>query len=109
MFRYEVRGEPDHTSSIAATFTKYKVHWDVRLIPLRLFSYGFADNFYSDSDWKRVHRLKTLIEESRWVSPLIAVRDKEGYYILEGAHRLVALGMLGAKSLPAIIVEDLEP
>lgn len=109
MFRYAVRGEPDHTSSIAATFTDYKVHWEVRKIPIHLFNASFGANFHSDSDRKRVQRLKEQIKESRWVTPLIAVRDKEGYYILEGAHRLVALGELGAKTLPAIIVEDLEP
>jgi hypothetical protein len=107
-FHYETRGEPDNRSSVAATLSSYRIRPGIHRVPLSQFDATFRANFYSASDRKRVDALKARIEASGWVSPLIVVYDAEGPYVLEGAHRLVALGELGAADVPALIVDDLE-
>lgn len=104
----EVRKNVDNTSSISSTFTRYHVLKGIREVPLSVFSavvYAAAD------DSTRVERLAAAIEESGEISPLIIVVDKEGVddpYVLEGNHRAAALQALGAKSLPAMVVVDLD-
>ena len=47
-----------------------------------------------------------LLRDRLWMQG--AVVDKEGPYILEGAHRLGALYLVGVKHIPALVVLDLE-
>jgi predicted double-glycine peptidase len=107
-FVYEVRGETPNMESIAATLTNYKVRRGVVRIPISEFDASFRANFYAADDHARVKSLAEKIQASGWVSPLIVVKDAEGYYVLEGAHRLVALGQLGAADIPATVVDDME-
>jgi hypothetical protein len=103
-----VREKVDNTSSIASTFTRYHVLKGIREVPLSVFS----SNFYASADDNaRVEWLAAAIAESGEISPLIVVVDKEGVddpYVLEGGHRAAALQALGAKSLPAMVVVDLD-
>lgn len=102
-----VRGDAPNQESISATLDDYEIV-GIKWLPLTEFNSSFRANFYSTSDWNRVERLTEEIRKSGWVSPLIAVHDSQGYYILEGGHRLVALGNLQVSKLPALVVIDLE-
>lgn len=106
--KYEIRGEPDHLGSISSSLgSEYRIRPGIHRVALSEFEApSFAQNFYSVSDRKRVDDLKQKIRSSGWVSPLIVVYDQEGAYVLEGAHRLVALHELGSKDLPALVVDD---
>lgn len=64
--------------------------------------------FYARDDMDRARALAQEIERSGWVAPLIIVIDAEGPYILEGAHRFVALTLLGKTQFPALVVLDTE-
>ncbi len=63
----------------------------------------------SADDERRVEELAANIKENKKISPLIVVDDgdPEGPYVLEGGHRLDALERIGAESLPALVVLDL--
>ncbi|HEX9704468.1 MAG TPA: ParB N-terminal domain-containing protein [Gemmatimonadales bacterium] len=100
-------GTVENTGSIEATFTEYEVLPGLREIPVADFP-GAAprDMFYSKSDLDQVRELTAAIRESGEISPLIIAVDAEGPYVLEGAHRLAALHELGAKSFPALVVEE---
>ena len=69
---------------------------------------GLSSIFYAKDDFDRSKALAEKIKESGWVDPLIIVIDKEGPYLLEGAHRFVALFYLKKKYFPALVVIDLE-
>jgi len=56
---------------------------------------------------KRTRLLAEQIQQNNRISPLIVVIDKEGPYVLEGGHRFDALGALGAKSFPAVVVVEI--
>lgn len=78
----------------------------VREIPLDAFEVTDArDLFYAADDIRRSSALAQEIQESGRIDPLIVVVDEEGVYVLEGVHRLAALSELGARSLPALVVE----
>jgi ParB-like chromosome segregation protein Spo0J len=55
-----------------------------------------------------VKKLAEEIKETNEINPLIVVIDNEGLYVLEGGHRLAALHLLGKKTLPALVVRDLD-
>ena len=96
-------------SSISATLTDYIILKGIRIA--RMDYFDVTGKSYSTSENKRIHDLENDIKESGTISPLIVVVEKEGDYILEGAHRLDALYNLGIKEFPALIVinnEDLE-
>jgi hypothetical protein len=101
----------DNVGSIASSFTKYAVLDGVRSVPLSLFNTKLGSLFYAADDFDRAERLAEEIRRSRAVSPLIVVVDQKGVsqpYVLEGAHRLGALGLLRARSMPALVVVDLD-
>lgn len=107
-FDYEIAGQPSNTDSIAATFNDYRVEPGIQLIPIGEFDASFKYNYAAADDRARIDELKIAITKSGQVEPLIAVKDDEGYYILEGGHRMVALYELGAEALPAMVVVDLD-
>ena len=94
-----------NTSSISATFTNYEVISGVKELRMSLFG-GPESVFYARDDFDRSKRLAEEIRQSGQIKPLIVVVDEEGPYLLEGAHRFVALHILGKKSFPALIVID---
>lgn len=101
-----VRAEIPNQSSIGASFIDYEVLPGVREVKMSELSPEKL--FYAKNDWDRVATLADEIGESGEIAPLIIAIDKDGPYILEGAHRYGALHKLGAKSFPAQVVIDLE-
>ena len=103
----EVLEDIPNTSSISASLYKYEILKGVREVSMDLFD--LPNSLFKDQ--KEVNRCKNLskeIEINNKISPLIVVVDKEGPYILEGAHRFDALYYLQAKSFPALVVIDLD-
>lgn len=94
----------DNMASIGATLNRY-TSLGVRELPFE----DFCDPkrlFYAADDHNHAAKLAEAIKASGKINPLIVVHDKEGPYILEGAHRFVALHHLGAKTFPALVVRD---
>ena len=104
-----VREDVPNFSSISASLNDYEIVPNIQDIPMTDIPYPQKENlFYSSDDFRRVEELASQIKESQEINPLIVVQDKEGYYVLEGAHRLAALNELGVSSFPAVVVRDLE-
>ena len=80
----------------------------VRAVPMSSFEVTAPrDLFYAADDIKRVKELAEQIKQSGRIDPMIVGVDEKGNYIIEGAHRLGALNLLGAKEFPALIaIED---
>ena len=79
----------------------------LREVPMDKFPAASAkDSFYAADDMRRVRDLSGEIKQSGRIDPLIVVEDADGFYVLEGGHRLSALHELGAKSFPAHVVRD---
>ena len=54
-----------------------------------------------------VKRLAGAIEQlGRYLDPIIAVRERGGYWTPNGSHRLAALKRLGARTITALVVPD---
>lgn len=105
-----VRPKVDNTGSISATFDddEYTVLDGVREVRMDFFDSSPYDLFSAKNDLDRARSLADEIGESGEISPLIVVFDDDGPYILEGAHRLAALNILGAESFPALVVDARE-
>lgn len=100
----------DNRDSIDATLEDCIELEFVRVVELDSFeSKSVADLFVAANDHRRCERLAEQIEASGRIDPLIVAFDAEGPYIIEGAHRLGALMLLGKKALPALVVVDLSP
>lgn len=104
----EVTTNIPNQSSISATIDDYEILDGVRELPLSDFNSKPTDLFYAADDIKRTKELAEKIKRNGKIDPLIVVIDKEGPYILEGAHRLGALDILGKKTFPAQVVIDNE-
>lgn len=94
-----VRNEVPNESSIDSSIDNPTVLRGIREVPL------------SDFEAPPIRNIKTkalaeAIKQSGEINPLIVVIDKEGPYILEGANRYDAMKILGAKSIPAMVVLD---
>jgi hypothetical protein len=97
-----------NTGSIPASFDKYEVDAGIRSVPMSAFKGSNPyDLFRSADDIKRVKDLAGQIKENKYIDPLIIAIDNQGPYVLEGAHRLGALNLLGVKNFPALVVRDL--
>ena len=94
-------------SSIGASLYDYTILKGIRQVKMKEFD-GPRSVFYAKDDFDRSRDLAEKIKISGEISPLIIVVDREGPYILEGAHRYVALYYLKAKAFPALIVVDTE-
>lgn len=102
---FEVGDRIPNIDSIGSSLGEYRTLPGVREVPmadLPTAGAGYADV----RDQERVLELAAQIRESGRVDPLIVVVDSEGPYVLEGAHRLDALHLLGVKSFPALVVVD---
>ena len=95
----------DNTDSISATLDDWDELKGIRAVKMKEFD-GPRSVFYAKDDFDTARDLAEKIKVSKEISPLIIVIDNEGPYILEGAHRYVALYYLKAKSFPALIVVD---
>lgn len=95
-----------NTSSIDASVPNAEVLPGIREVPMSDFE--LTGTHYSVEGTQRIQELAKRIQESGEISPLIAVLDAQGPYILEGATRSDALYRLQAKSFPALVVVDLD-
>ncbi len=97
-----------NTGSISATFSpdEYSELPGIRAVSMsELEITDPRQLFYSADDMKQTRELAEEIRSSGRIDPLIAVRDDEGLYILEGGHRLGALHLLGKKQFPAVVLD----
>ena len=63
--------------------------------------------YQRDPSEPHVKRLMNVIETlGRFLDPIIAIRQDEGYWTPNGNHRLQALRKLGAKTIVALLVTD---
>ena len=62
--------------------------------------------FYAANDFKRFKSLAQEISITKQIKPVIVVLEKEGPYVLEGAHRCAALFELKIPNIPALVVVD---
>lgn len=104
---YLVREDIPNTSSIGASLENYKT-LGLREVPMNAFSVQGKPEYYSKSNREYTQNLAEQINQNKELNPLIVVKDKEGYYVLEGGHRFDALRELDAQSFPALVVEDLD-
>ena len=95
----QVKDETPNTDSIAATFSEYEVLPGIRVV-------SFSEFSGPDAPTKRTQKLAADINDSGEISPLIVAIDKNGPYILEGAHRYDALQIIGKTEFPAMVVID---
>lgn len=95
----KVRDHIPNTDSIGATFNNPKVMPGIREVP-------FSDFDAPADKSPRSRDLAGQIKQSGEINPLIVAIDKDGPYILEGAHRYDALKMNGHETFPAKVVID---
>ena len=100
-----VLSDVPNTSSISSSFGDWEELPGIREVPMSDFG-GPRSVFYAADDFRRSRELALQIRESGEISPLIIAIDDDGPYILEGAHRFVALHELGAEAFPALVVID---
>ncbi len=98
-----VRDDVPNTSSIDGYMAEQEELSGVRAVLMSDFG-GPSSVFYAADDFERSRRLALDIEFSREINPLIVGVDEKGPFIIEGAHRFVALWNLGKKCFPAIVV-----
>ncbi|MDX2010499.1 MAG: ParB N-terminal domain-containing protein [Myxococcaceae bacterium] len=69
-----------------------------------------ATDYQRDRSETHVKKLANAMERvGRYLDPVIALRHDDGfYYSPNGNHRLGAMGLLGAKSIVALVVPDAE-
>ena len=94
--------------SIEASLSDYTILKGVRVVPMSAVNGDPKALFYAKNDQDRARALAEKIRENGYIDPLIVVLDSEGPYILEGAHRLGALFLLGKGAFPALVVQDNE-
>jgi hypothetical protein len=96
----KVRDSVPNTSSIGASLDDHETLPGIREFPMSELPAPPEIN-------ARTKNLAAQIKQSGEINPLIVAIDKDGPYILEGAHRFDALKINGAKSFPAMVVHDL--
>ena len=99
-----VREDVPNTDSIAATYDNYEVLDGIRQISME--GWFPEDTFIAKDDIDKSRVLAEEIEKSGEISPLIVGIENGKPYIVEGNHRLAALGVLGVDSFPAMVVVD---
>ena len=103
-----IRDEVPNLGSIRSSLTNWEEVPGIQQIPMSEFNAAPRDLFYAADDLAHVDSLANEIRQSGEISPLIVVQDSEGYYVLEGAHRLGALHEMGQPSVPALVIKDLD-
>lgn len=104
-----VRDGVPNESSIESSLTHYDVLPGIREVQMSDMDPGYMVKPYSVTESKRLDALERSIRDSKQISPLIVVVDKEKHpYVLEGGHRYDALRRMGVKSFPAKVVIDTE-
>lgn len=102
-----VRDHIPNLGSIYGTFCDQEELRGVRVVTMSDFG-GPRSVFYAKDDFDRSERLAEIIAGSGEINPLIIGVESHGPFIIEGAHRFVALHLLKVKEFPAIVVVSLE-
>jgi hypothetical protein len=99
-----IKAKVPNMDSIAAEFNvgEYAVLPGVRRVPLDEFGGG---GYVAADDVAKSAALTEAIKQNKWIEPLIVAYDDAGPYVVEGGHRLDALKAIGAKELPAVVVD----
>jgi len=100
-----VRDRVPNLSSIDGEFEESETLRGVRAVPMSDFG-GPRTVLYATDDFERSERLARAIAASEEINPLIIGVDAEGPFLIEGAHRFVALCYLKKKEFPAIVVVE---
>ena len=98
-----VRDHTPNLSSIDGYMSEQEELAGVRVVPMSDLG-GPRSVFYAADDFARSERLAEAIKESEEINPLIIAVDEKGPFIIEGAHRFVALFYLNAREFPAVVV-----
>ena len=98
-----VRQRVPNLDSIYGYFAKSKTLSGIRAVPMSDLG-GPRSVFYAADDFARSERLADAIGASGEINPLIIGVDEKGPFIIEGAHRFVALWYLKVKEFPAVVV-----
>lgn len=98
-----VRDHVPNLSSIDGYMSEQEELSGVRVVPMTDLG-GPRSVFYAADDFARSERLAEAIKESGEINPLIIAVDEKGPFIIEGAHRFVALYNLKTKEFPAVVV-----
>jgi len=91
----------DNMSSIGASMSNYLILDGVREVDFSKFD-------MKPDITTRTKDLAEQIKQSGEIMPFIVGVDNKGPYIMEGSHRYDAMKILGAKTIPAIVVLDLD-
>ena len=100
-----VRDHVPNLSSIDGEFEESETLRGVRTVPMSDFG-GPRTVLYATDDFERSERLARAIDASEEINPLIVGVDDEGPFLIEGAHRFVALCYLKKREFPAIVVVE---
>tara|TARA_B100001778_G_scaffold334952_1_gene349453 strand:- start:500 stop:2074 length:1575 start_codon:yes stop_codon:yes gene_type:complete len=100
----------DSMHSISASSYKWEILDGIREIPYSMFS-NTSISARNSRETAYLQDLARQIQENQSIEPLIVVFDDDpSPYILEGVHRFDALHhMMGAQTLPAMVVLDWTP
>ena len=98
-----VRDHVPNTESIDGYFSEGETLPGIRVVQMKDFG-GPRSVFYAADDFERSERLAEAIRHSGEINPLIIGVDEKGPFIIEGAHRFVALYNLGITEFPALVV-----
>lgn len=80
----------------------------VREVGLSLFESAASLKGVSKEHLTRIKTVADKIKKTNTINPLVAVYDGKRLYTLDGDHRLKAMVMLGAKTVPAYVLHDLD-
>lgn len=105
---YKVRPDIPNQSSIAASLDNYEVLPGIRSINMTEFDPQYVRSISPDKLDLRTRKLMDEISQSKELNPLIVAYDSNGPYIIEGGHRFDALAASKAKSVPAMVVIDMD-
>lgn len=102
-----VRDHVPNTDSIDGYFDEYEELSGIRVVSMSEFG-GPRSVFYAADDFERSKRLAEAISDSEEINPLIIGVEEKGPFIIEGAHRFVALYYLEKTQFPAVVIVNLE-
>ena len=98
-----VRPHVPNLDSIDGYFAASKTISGIGVVPMSDLG-GPRSVFYAADDFARSEHLADAIRTSGEINPLIIGVDEKGPFIIEGAHRFVALWYLKAREFPAVVV-----
>src|ERR1035437_3091513 len=99
-------GPVPNMASLDSSLDNYEELSGIRSVKLSDLETDPNKLFYAADDMRHVQSLAEQIKGSGELSPLVVVVDKDGPYVLKGAHRLGALHELGYNSVPAKVAID---